>query len=432
MKINYGIYLGTTSASIARMENGMPVIKKSNKLRDNIPLCVAFNKKGVLVGDSAYTTYRCEKENALSISIVNNAFIEFTRTLGTDKTYYSSHADQSFSSTELVAEILKTLRSFVKDDEVKSAVITVPTNYKLNQIDAVRQAGKLAGIQQVEIIQEPIAVSLTYGLDSGKKDGFWLVFDFGGGTFDSALLKVEEGIMQVIDTEGDNHLGGKNLDFAIVDEIILPHIQEKYNINNILSNDDTKNNYKEGLKVFAEELKNELSFKDSYNLYKEDRLGIDDDGEEIEIDVTITQSDITRALTPVFQKAIDVSLGLLKRNNLKGVDLDTLFLVGGDTLSPVVRGMLESQICKPDTSINPKTAIVIGAALYASSIEASDEVIKETIDIDIIEDLLYELTANEKLVSSEFKNYLEQLSVIKENKDVNTLNDIYKKLKEYE
>jgi len=380
VKIDYGIDLGTTNSAISRMENGKATIKQTNKQRDTMASCVAYNKKGVLVGDPAYSAYRSEKENALSRKVNNNAFIEFKRTMGTDKTYHSSHLGKDLSSEELSAEILKTLKSFITDDNFSSIVITIPAAFKINQIDATRRAGKLAGFDHIEVLQEPVAASMAYGLDSGKKDGFWLVFDFGGGTFDSALLKVEDGIMQVIDTEGDNHLGGKNLDFAIVDEIILPHIQENYNIDNILSNDDTKNNYREALKAFAEELKNELSFKDSYNLYKEDRCGIDDDGEEIEIDVTITQSDIERVLAPVFQKAINVSQNLLKRNNLKGNSLDALILVGGPTLSPIVRGMLEKQICKPDTSANPMTVVATGAALFASTVDVSEEVREQTRD----------------------------------------------------
>ena len=380
VKRDYGIDLGTTNSAISRMENGKATIKQTNKQRDTMASCVAYNKKGVLVGDPAYSAYRSEKENALSRKVDNNAFIEFKRTMGTDKTYKSSLLGKGLSSEELSAEILKTLKSFITDDNFSSIVITIPAAFKINQIDATRRAGKLAGFDHIEVLQEPVAASMAYGLDSGKKDGFWLVFDFGGGTFDSALLKVEEGIMQVIDTEGDNHLGGKNLDFAIVDEIILPHIQENFNIDNILSNDDTKNNYREALKAFAEELKNELSFKESYNLYKEDRCGIDDDGEEIEIDVTITQSDIERVLAPVFQKAIDVSQNLLKRNNLKGNSLDALILVGGPTLSPIVRGMLEKQICKPDTSANPMTVVATGAALYASTVDVSEEVREQTRD----------------------------------------------------
>lgn len=380
IKIDYGIDLGTTNSAISRIENGEATIKQTNKQRDTMASCVAYNKKGVLVGDSAYQAYKSEKENALSKEVDQNAFIEFKRTMGTDKSYRTSFIDNDLSSEDLSAEILKTLKSFITDENFSSIVITIPAAFKNNQIDATRRAGKLAGFDHIEVLQEPVAAATAYGLTAKNKNGFWLVFDFGGGTFDSALIKVEEGIMNVVDTEGDNHLGGKNLDLAIVDNIILPHIQENFNIDNILTNEKTKNNYREALKAFAEELKNELSFKDSYNLYKEDRCGTDDDGEEIEIDITISQSDLEKVLSPVFQKAIDVTQELLKRNNLDGNTLDTLILVGGPTLSPIVRKMLEKQICKPDTSANPMTVVATGAALYASTIDVSEEVREQTRD----------------------------------------------------
>ena len=378
-KIDYGIDLGTTNSAISRMENGEPTIKKLPQ-KDTMASCVAFNKKGILVGDKAYAAYRSEKETALSKKTDNNAFIEFKRTMGTDKKYSSSHLGNELSSEELSAEVLKILKSFITDENFSSIVITVPAAFKTNQIDATRRAGKLAGFDHIEVLQEPVAASMAYGLDSNNKDGFWLVFDFGGGTFDAALLKVEEGIMKVLDTEGDNYLGGKNLDFAIVDEILLPHIKENFSVDAILNNEETKIQYREALKSFAEELKNELSFKDTYNLYKEDRCGIDDDGEEIEIDVTVSQSEIKKALAPIFQKAIDISQKLIVRNNINGSKLDSLILVGGPTFSPVLRRMLEEQICKPDTSSDPMTVVSKGAALYASTINVSEEVREQTRD----------------------------------------------------
>jgi molecular chaperone DnaK len=379
-KIDYGIDLGTTNSAISRMENGEPLIKKTNKGKDTMASCVAYNKKGILVGDPAHAAYRSEKERALSEDFDSNAFIEFKRTMGTDKKYPSSFAEKELSSEELSAEVLKTLKSFITDENFSSVVITVPAAFKNNQIDATRRAGKLAGFSHIEVLQEPVAASMAYGLESKSKNGFWLVFDFGGGTFDAALLKVEDGIMKVIDTEGDNYLGGKNLDLAIVDELLIPHIQEKFDISKLLLNEKKKQNYREALKSYAEELKNELSFQPEYNLYKEDRCGIDDEGEEIEIDLTVTQEQLKKVLAPIFQKAIDSSLTLLKRKNLKGSSLDSLILVGGPTLSPTLREMLEKQICKPDTSVDPMTVVSKGAALYASTVELSEQIKEQTRD----------------------------------------------------
>ena len=203
MKINYGIHIGATSSFIAKMEGGEPIVIRSDTLKDSIPSFVLINKrKAIQVGDAALNAYKGQFWKALHNLVTHdyNSFAGFTRTLGSDTKYYSSNADRSFSSEELVAEIIKTLKSFVREDTIRAAVITVPATFKINQIDAVRKAGKLAGIQQVEIITEPEAAAWVYGMNSKNKDGFWLVFDFKEGTFDAALLKVEDGIRQVIDT----------------------------------------------------------------------------------------------------------------------------------------------------------------------------------------------------------------------------------------
>jgi len=384
-KIDYGIDLGTTNSAISRMENGEPTIKKTDTLKDTMPSCVYINKKkAIQVGDSAYNALKRDKLKSMkgADNFQSNAFIEFKRTMGTDKKYQSSNLDKELSSEELSAEVLKTLKSFVKDENVNSIVITVPAAFKNNQKEATREAAKLAGFNHIELLQEPVAASMAYGLDSDKKDGFWLVFDFGGGTFDAALLKVEEGIMKVIDTEGDNYLGGKNLDFAIVDEIILPYIQDNFVIDSILADDTKKQILRNAMKFYAEETKIKLSFNDTHNILSDlgDIPGEDDEGEEFELDITVTQADITKAVSPVFQKAIDVSLSLLERNNLKGLSLDSLILVGGPTFSPVLRKMLEEQICNPDTSADPMTVVSKGAALYASTVDVSEEVREQTRD----------------------------------------------------
>ncbi|MCC5937771.1 MAG: Hsp70 family protein [Lunatimonas sp.] len=383
-KIDYGIDLGTTNSAISRMEKGNVEIIKAlpDRKKETTPSCVSFRNNGsILVGDPAYANYRSESLKSLSGNKSLNSFVEFKRTMGTDKRFSVSNVNKEFSSEELSAEVLKRLKEYVQDENINAAVITVPAAFKNNQIDATRRAGKLAGFDHVEVLQEPVAASMAYGLDSKKKDGFWLVFDFGGGTFDAALLKVEDGIMKVIDTEGDNYLGGKNLDYAIVDQLIIPHIQERFSIDDLLSDDIKKEEYRSGLKFFAEEIKNNLSFNQSHNIYVDPgECGEDDEGEEIEIDITVTQEQLRNVLAPIFQKAIDCSLTLTKRNNLKGSSLDSLILVGGPTLSPTLREMLEKQICKPDTSVDPMTVVSKGAALYASTVELSEEIKEQTRD----------------------------------------------------
>lgn len=378
-KIDYGIDLGTTNSAIARMENGEPTIKKTDTLKDTMPSTVGFNKKGsTLVGDGAWNNLKSDKLRAMRTwdNSGSNTFIEFKRTMGTDKTYVSSHMDSTYNSEQLSAEVLKKLRSFITDENFQSAIITVPAKFEIRQKDATLRASKLAGFQYAELLQEPIAASMAYGLDSKNKNGYWVVFDFGGGTFDVALVMVEEGIMKVVDTDGDNYLGGKNLDMAIVDEIILPYLQEEYVIDSILEDDVKKQILQEAMKYYAEEAKIQLSFKDEHNILSDlgDIPGEDDEGEEFELDITINREKLKNAIAPIFQMAINITNDLLQRNNLTGPKLDALILVGGPTYSPILREMLEAQIRKPDTSADPMTAVATGAALYASTIDVSDEI----------------------------------------------------------
>lgn len=390
VKMKYGIDLGTTNSAICKMENGEPTIKKTDTLKDTLPSCVSFTRKKVVkVGDSAYNDLRQDKSRATKrwAKGDDNVFIEFKREMGLDTPHETKNMGRSYSSEELSAEVLKTLKSFVADDSINAAVITIPAKFKADQIAATKRAATLAGIEHCELLQEPIAASMAYGLSSAKKDGIWLVFDFGGGTFDAALLKVEDGIMQVKDTEGDNYLGGKNLDYAIVDNIIIPYIQENFVVDSILEDEAKKNILRDAMKFYAEQAKNQLSFKEKCDITSQlDEFGEDDEGTEIELDMVVTQSDIEDVLKPIFQKAIDICKQLLRRNNLKGSDLDSLILVGGPTYSPVLRSMLKAQITpNVDTSIDPMTAVARGAALYASGIdsEALTPVANGTIALDL-------------------------------------------------
>ena len=401
-KIDYGIDLGTTNSAIARMENGVPTIKKSDTLKDTVPSCIHFNKRqDILVGDTAFNVMKNDNARALKTleKGKTNTFIEFKRTMGTTHSYECSNMNKSFSSEELSSEILKKLKSFVQDENISSIVITVPAKFLNPQNEATMQAAKLAGFKHIELLQEPVAAATAYGLGSKSKDGFWLVFDFGGGTFDAALIKAEEGILAVKDTDGDNWLGGKNLDEAIVDQIIIPNLAENFAIESVLEDSEQKEILRNAVKFYAEETKIQLSFKDSHNILSQlgDLPFEDENGNELEVDVLVTQKDMENAVAPIFQKAIDITKELLKRNNLKGSDLGALILVGGPTYSPILRRMLKEQITdKVDTSVDPMTVVAKGAALFASTISVSDEVKETTRDKTKLQlDIKYEATTVE-------------------------------------
>ena len=435
MKVDFGIHISDTSVSIARMIDGQPTIIKTNLQKDKTPLCVGFNKKGCLiVGDKVYNQLKLDKLRALKTgqSQGSNFFSEFVRTIGSDKKHYSSHTNQEYSSEQLLGFVIRTTRSFVKDNDLRASVIAVPNDFRSNQIEATRKAGVLGGLEQVEIVKESIAASVAYGLGSNKKEGVWLVFDFGTGTFDATLIGLEKGTMKVIDNKRDNYLGGNNLDYAIVDEIILPYTQENFVIDSFLENNTKKQILRNTMKYYAEEAKIALSSSETYVVCSSfGELPSDDKGNEIELDIEITKADVSRVLTTLFQRALDISLSLLDRNNLRGSSLNSLILVGGSTYSPVLRKMLEEQIHTPDYSADPTTAVSKGSSLYASKIEIHEGVRLNNLSIIEVENFLFELLENEKIERSDFQTHYDIIFDMKKEdcSDLETLKKIYKELK---
>jgi molecular chaperone DnaK len=374
-KIDYGIDLGTTNSAIARMDNGEIMIKKSDEATqtDTTPSCVYINKKQVFfVGQKASNQLSDEAKKAFVDFQSNlksegkNTFIEFKRDMGTTIQYESSNAKRSFSPEEFSSEVLKKLRSFVTDEEVNSVVITVPAMFKQHQIDATQKAAELAGFKYCELLQEPIAASIAYGLSAKNTEGYWLVFDFGGGTFDAALMKLSGGIMKVETTGGNNHLGGKDIDEAIVDHILIPALSKEFKIDKILSGNG-RQLLREALKGFAEKLKIELSTK---KIASSDGIEyiVDDDDQEIVFYPEVSLEEFEKIAEPIYQKAIDITKKVIESKNVTAAELNPVILVGGPTKSQTLQRMLKEQLgSKIDGSIDPMTVVARGAAFFAST-----------------------------------------------------------------
>jgi molecular chaperone DnaK len=374
-KIDFGIDLGTTNSAIAKMENGKPMIVTTGSA-DIIPSCVAIQNGGrILVGERAKTIYAQEKEKELRDGTNPNSFIEFKREMANPFTYKCTNLGRDISPEELSAEVLKTLKSFVTTEKLNSIVITVPAKFNIAQKQATITAGKLAGFDLVVLLEEPVAACLAYNMEAQQKKGTWLVFDFGGGTFDAALVKKDDdGMMKIIDTGGDNELGGKDLDLAIVDKLIIPFLRANYNLKSYFNDKRKSDLLRFVMKRFAEDAKIELSFQQSTDLLKTYPGDIDlkdDEGKDLCLNIDLNREILHTLLEPVHQRAIDIALKVLEKNNLQKKDLDAVILVGGPTLSPIFQKMIKEQISENiDTSINPMTIVAKGAALFASTKDA--------------------------------------------------------------
>ncbi|MCS6905005.1 MAG: Hsp70 family protein [Bacteroidia bacterium] len=413
-RIDFGIDLGTTNSAIASFSDGELKLYKTDTGKETLPSCVYFNKKGqIFVGDKAlngykeesahvlknYKVYSAKKENKKE----GNSYIEFKRTMGTDETYFCPNLNRSFTSEELSAQVLKTLKSFVKEEELLAAVITVPAKFRQVQIDATLRAAKLAGFEHCELLQEQIAASLAYGINPTNLKGYWLVFDLGGGTFDVALMTVEKGEMKVVDTDGDNHLGGKDIDLKIVDEIFIPYLLKNYTLNIKLKDLLFARLLRERLKVFAEEAKIQLSTHSRVHVVTDEPLCGDDVNEEMELDLTIEASDIERVATPIFMRTINIAKRLLQRNSIEPSALSEVILVGGPTYSPLLRSLLQEHLTPHiDTSVDPMTAVARGAAIYASNCPLPEHLqYRDTTKLQL--ELVYPSTIQEALTSIEIK-----------------------------
>ncbi|HMA73056.1 MAG TPA: Hsp70 family protein, partial [Xanthobacteraceae bacterium] len=257
--ISIGIDLGTTNSSVAVNNNGMiEIVKKPGGL-EYTPSVFGFDKaRNKVVGQRAYESLYSDASEAG----VKNFKPEVKRIIGTPEKFYFERAGIEMSAEEISSEILKCLvhdilRKYPKFDTT-TAVITIPAAFSVLQCEATKRAGNLAGFKHVVLLQEPIAAAISYGFATATNEN-WLVYDLGGGTFDVALISSKDGVLTVLGHNGDNFIGGKNLDWEIVDKVLTPKIAEAMNFENFRRDNEAHRSKFARLKFLAERAKMELS-----------------------------------------------------------------------------------------------------------------------------------------------------------------------------
>ncbi|MEL7340648.1 MAG: Hsp70 family protein, partial [Bacteroidota bacterium] len=332
--INFGIDLGTTNSAIAKFDKGQVMIFRNPiGQKDTLPSVVAFRKDRIIVGEKAREYLRKAPKRVVG---------SFKRKMGTDETYTIEGQEQALSPAELSAYVLKELKNFIHTGEaLQAAVITIPASFDTVQSNATRKAGELAGLEQVKLLQEPIAASLAYAnQDEADKfeEGQWLVYDLGGGTFDVALIRIQNGEMQVLDHEGDNFLGGTDFDQAIVEKLVIPQLEKEgvfANLRDEMRSASGKYNaLYQKLLLLAEEAKVQLSTQPVAEIEFETE---DDEGKELEIILSIKREEFEGLLASFVEKTIEMIRQILQRNQLSPDDLKFILMVGGSTYIPYVR-----------------------------------------------------------------------------------------------
>lgn len=359
--IDFGIDLGTTNSAIAVLDNITQTIIKNNEDQDTTPSAVHIDKNGQIhVGQRA--------KNAV-LRKPNDAFAEFKRRMGTEFLYQFKASNQRMKPEELSAEVLKSLRADVSrrlGEDINAAVVTVPAAFELHQCDATKKAAELAGLQLCALLQEPVAAALAYGFQVDAEKAYWLVYDFGGGTFDAALIKAQDGLINVVHHGGNNFLGGSDIDWAILEKVILPAITGEFDLPDFSRSNARWENEIRMLKHAVEKAKVELTTKEQTTLdfTFDDESGTAVEGEEI----TLTKSQVVNIADGIVNQSVDICLKVLAEKKLGPAEIQKVILVGGPTKAPYFREILANRLgIKIDSSVDPLTVVAQGAAVFAGT-----------------------------------------------------------------
>jgi molecular chaperone DnaK len=367
-----GIDLGTSNSAIVGNDGQeLRLFKTVDGNADVLPSAIMLDKRGAMfVGKRAY------EQDAFSPENVGK---KFKRLMGTSSPIEFKGAARTMMPEDASAEVLKALlaqaRMAAGDFEINGAVITIPAAFNQMQCEATMRAAQSAGILRVGLVQEPIAAAMASIADRQRrnaalKDGQFLVYDLGGGTFDAAIVQSIGGTVTVIGHSGINMLGGSDFDRAIVNSIVRPWLLEHFD----LPDDMQKNpDYQRVLRIagfYAEKAKIETSaqtasriFADESQISTRDRAG-----QEIYLDIPLDRFQLEALIVDQVDRSVDACRALLKENGYAPNDIDRVVFIGGPTRMPIVRSHVPEQLgIAGDLDSDPMTAVAFGAAIYAES-----------------------------------------------------------------
>lgn len=348
-----GIDLGTTNSCVAVMEGGQPVVIVNSDGGRTTPSVVGFAKNGErLVGETAKRQAITNPDNTIS---------SIKRHMGDN--YKVTIEGKGYSPQEISAMILQKLKADAESylgETVSEAVITVPAYFNDAQRQATKDAGKIAGLDVKRIINEPTAAALAYGLDNENEQKI-MVYDLGGGTFDVSIIEIGDGVIEVLSTNGDTHLGGDDFDQRVID-FLVSEFKKAEGMD--LSSDKMA---MQRLKEAAEKAKKELSTVTSTNINLP-FITMNQDGPK-HLDVTLTRAKFDELTADLVDRTMEPVRVALKDADLQPSELDKVLLVGGSTRIPAVQEAVKKYTGKePFKGINPDECVAIGASIQGGKL----------------------------------------------------------------
>ena len=363
-----GIDLGTTNSCVSVLEGGEPSVIANAEGARTTPSIVAFAKNGeVLVGEVA---------KRQSVTNVDRTIRSVKRHMG--EAWTMDIDGKKYTAQEISARILMKLKRDAEaflGDTVTDAVITVPAYFNDAQRQATKEAGEIAGLNVLRIVNEPTAAALAYGLDKGDKEQTILVFDLGGGTFDVSLLEIGDGVVEVKATSGDNHLGGDDWDQALVD-FLVKTFGSKNGI------DLTKDKMAmQRIREAAEKAKIELSSSASTSINLP-YITVDAEKNPLFLDETITRAQFQAMTADLLERTKKPFQTVLKDAGIPIADIDQVVLVGGSTRMPAVVDLVRELTGgkEPNKGVNPDEVVAVGAALQAGVLKGE---VKDVLLLDV-------------------------------------------------
>jgi molecular chaperone DnaK len=364
-----GIDLGTTNSVVAVLEGGEPTVIANSEGSRTTPSVVAFARNGeVLVGQSA-------KNQA--VTNVDRTIRSVKRHVGTD--WSTDDIDgKKYTAQEISARVLMKLKRDAESylgEEITDAVITVPAYFEDAQRQATKEAGQIAGLNVLRIVNEPTAAALAYGLDKGEKEQTILVFDLGGGTFDVSLLEIGEGVVEVKATNGDNHLGGDDWDERVINWLV-----EKFKSSQGI--DLTKDKMAmQRLREAAEKAKIELSSSSSATINLP-YITVDADKNPLFLDETLSRAEFQRITSDLLDRTRAPFNQVVKDAGISVGAIDHVVMVGGSTRMPAVTELVKELTGgkEPNKGVNPDEVVAVGAALQAGVLRGE---VKDVLLLDV-------------------------------------------------
>ena len=359
-----GIDLGTTNSLIAYMDKGTPRVIPNPEGVAKVPSIVGMTDNGLIVGDSAKahltrdpsrTIYSVKRFMGKGLADVTDELKYFPYSLHEKNGVIRIEVgEKTFSPPQVSAMILKELKrraeEFLKED-ISKAVITVPAYFNDSQRQATKDVGMIAGLEVLRIINEPTAAALAYGLQK-KTQGIIAIYDLGGGTFDISILKLKDGIFEVLATNGDTHLGGDDFDQRLLD-VLVEEIADKHGVQ-IHEHPDLM----QAVRLAAEEAKVQLSSETETTVFVELPNG--------KYEKTLTRESLEALVMNLVERTLAPCRSALKDAGLRADQIDEVVLVGGSTRMPLVRSKVEGLFAKePHSELNPDEVVALGAAVQA-------------------------------------------------------------------